>query len=483
MEDLTNPDSRVNSEFYKKLQQQLSQKENIIKLLQLKVKNLEEERGGPISADDQGRRSDGLEKRIKGLEKAERDLQEENEALVRRAAKDEETLNDLEKRLAQARDDLTKRDEEVARLKNLVPGVEDKKYDKLWAEISVLEGKLARKDEELTRLRREMAETSPPSDVAREVGELRRETERLRADKTHLEEVVAQLKEKGPGDALLGDELLRREEELRTRDAERQKLSEENDRLRQRLEEARSHAEATAPAGSFQLVSALITLFQRLQNLRDKVGPQREFSTIEGSLQEISGLIGLERIRSVGKTVDPELHQVAEVVYSTEHAHDTVIREVSQGYTARSGVVKLAEVVISRNPYWCKKCQRVAAEGSRYCNICGEKVAGRESPDVRLLDPQQALQSFLDLARAKEEGGDLSAAEKGYRQVLEVDGRNLEAQVGIVRTQEGQGRYREALEQLERIVESAPGVAADLARSRDRLRTKMEIVQRLQSLF
>ena len=481
MDESLTTDSRVNSEFYKKLQQQLAQKENIIKLLQLKVKNLEDERGGPMGGEDGGRRNEGLEKRIKALEKIEQELQRENEALVGRAAKDEESLNDLEARLTLAQEELTKRDEKLARLETLMPGAEDKKYDKLWDQIGALEAKLARKEEELTRLRRELSDVSPPADMGRELGELRRDNERLLADKAHLEQVLTQIKEKGPRDNLLGDELGRKDEELRRVEAERQRLNEELERLKQRLEEARSHAESTSPAGSFQLVSAIITLFQRLQELRDKAGPLREFNAIEHSLGEISGLIGLERIRAIGQTYDPEMHQIAEVVYSTEHAHNTVIREVGQGYSARSSVVKLADVVLARNPYWCKKCERVAVEGSRYCNICGEKVVGRESPDLKLLDPQVTLRSFLDLAQAKEETGDFGAAEKAFLHVLELDARNLSAQLGLIRVHEGQGRYREALSCLDALAEGA-GAVDDVNRVRLRLRTKLEIVERLQAL-
>ncbi|MBI3892910.1 MAG: nucleotide exchange factor GrpE [Candidatus Wallbacteria bacterium] len=483
-ESMLGQEPKVNSDFYKKLQQQIVQKENIIKLLQLKVKNLEEDRGGPAADDDGGlpRRFEGYEKKLKAHEKTERELQEDNEALSRRAAKSEEMLAEQQERYAALSAELEKRAEELGRLRgNLSPG-DDKKLDKLWGEVRALETKLGRKDEELARLRQELAEAGPGADAARGLRDLREQFERLQAEKTHLEQTVAQLKEHGPGkDGLLGDELARKDDELRVAEREHQRLKDEADRLKTRLDEARAHAESASPTGSFQLVQAIITLFQKLQDLKDRLGPQKEYAAIETSLREISGLIGLERIKSVGRAVDPELHQVVEIVYSTEHPHNSVIRESAQGYTARASVVKMAEVVVARNPYWCRKCERVAAEGSRYCNFCGEKVVGRESPDVKVLDPSLTLKSFLDLAKAKEDAADFDAAEKAYQQVLTLDSANAAALWGVVQVREASGRYRDALSGLDPLA-AQPVIPEDIDRVRLRLRTKMEIVQRLQSL-
>lgn len=476
-ESMIGPEPKVNSDFYKKLQQQIVQKENIIKLLQLKVKNLEDERGDAVPGDESSlaRRLESYEKRVKALEKTERELQEENEALERRSAQGESAVAELEAKLERAT-------EELDRVRSGPQGADDKKLDKLWAEIRALEAKVTRKDEENARLRRELAETSPPAEATRELKELRADTERLRAEKSHLEQTLAQLKQREPGrDSLLADELARKDEELRASEREQLRLREELERLKTRLDEARAHAESASPTGSFQLVQAIITLFQKLQDLKDRLGPQKELAAIEGSLKEISNLIGLERIKSVGRVVDPELHQVVEVVYSTEHPHNSIVREIGQGYSARSSVVKMAEVVVARNPYWCRKCERVAGEGSRYCNFCGEKVVGRESPDIQTLDPALTLKSFLDLAKAKEDARDFDGAEKAYQHVLTLDSTSLASLWGLVRVREASGRYRDALAGLEQLA-SQPVLPEDLEHVRARLRTKLEIVERLQGL-
>ncbi len=474
--------TKVNSDFYKKLQQQIVQKENIIQLLKLKVKNLEEEVEHP-QGNGSGQRLDDSElaKRVQGLERTINSLQEENDTLARRASKDESAIEDLEARLTLASDEISTRDSELHRLSSQQGGPEDRKYDKLWSQIRDLEAKVSTKDEEISRLRRELSDASPPGETSRELSDLRREATQLREEKTGLEETIGRLKETGPRDELLEEELQVRDEKIRAAELEASHLKEEVDRLQGRLADARAAAENSAPAGSFQLVSSIITLFQRLQELRDGVGPRREFLAVETSLSEVSEQIGLEKVKSVGRKADPELHQVTEVVYSTTHPHDTIIREISQGYTARSSVVKLAEVVVSRNPFWCPKCEKVAAEGSRYCNICGEKVAGRESPDIMVMDPTLTTRSFLDLAAAKEESGDHEGAEKTYLHVLEMEPGNAPALWGLVTVRESQGRYRDALTGLEQL-KGHPVTPGDLTRTRHRISTKMEIVERLQAL-
>lgn len=58
----------------------------------------------------------------------------------------------------------------------------------------------------------------------------------------------------------------------------------------------------------------------------------------------------VEPIEAMGKTFDPNLHEVLNQQESDEHDEGTVIQEYSRGYTLNGRILRSAKVVISKKP-------------------------------------------------------------------------------------------------------------------------------------
>lgn len=491
MEEITGPDpGRASTEYLRKLSQQIIQKDSIIKLLNLKLKNLEEENEGlrkdtkKATSRSRSRKTESPDRKLKKLQDSEARLKKQLDEASKAAAHAEDQLAAALESLEEKSALLERCQAELASLRD---GPGRHKNDELWAQVTSLRDALEEKERTVARLQEDLAMASPGGAPSRELARLEEQCEALMRDKARLESVIADLKEGAtPERGFLAEDLEQKEGELAEALASKDRLAREVARLEERLQQAKERAEAQAPPDSFQLVQALIGLFERIDSL--PVPPSSatptgsyDVSALEGSVREISRFIGIQRIPTVGQPYDDERHQAVEVVYSTEHPHNTIIRELSHGYEAQSGVVKVADVIVSRNPFFCPRCERVTAEGSRYCNICGNRLLGHEAPDLKVLTAEENTRSTLDLALAQERVRNFEAAERNYLRVVEMDARSVDAWWGLTRVREQAGHFHEALVSLDRL-EEVTGPYSDSDRARHRIRMKIEILERVRDL-
>ncbi len=59
---------------------------------------------------------------------------------------------------------------------------------------------------------------------------------------------------------------------------------------------------------------------------------------------------GVNRIASLGAPFDPEVHEAAASLENPDYDDETVIEEISAGYTIHDRVIRAAQVVVSRKP-------------------------------------------------------------------------------------------------------------------------------------
>lgn len=71
------------------------------------------------------------------------------------------------------------------------------------------------------------------------------------------------------------------------------------------------------------------------------------FELIRRQLWEVLAKQGVQRIESVGKEFDPNVHHAIEQVASDEHAEGTVIGEMQPGYTFHNRVLRPAMVRVA----------------------------------------------------------------------------------------------------------------------------------------
>jgi molecular chaperone GrpE len=460
---------KANAEYYRKLNQQLIQKDNIIKLLQLKLKNLEtnlSREGGTVSelpADDEGDRGKGKPGR-----RARADRDAAAAATDDRAREIASRLTDLERAnerltadLAQAREEVATREATIAELgrertdRAAGPGLDPSPHLR-----------------ELERLRGQLADRN------REIEKLSDQLDRHKTD------------ERWPAsasDPVLKDELAAAERSLAGTRAENARLKAQVEALLARpepdLRAAISGAGGEALHDSLELMQLVIGLLQRANDLEPHLPSDAEAPTkaFRNHLAELAKSAGIERIKTIGATFDPKLHQAVEMVYSSEHPHSTVLKEISPGFSAQGVVVRLSDVVVSLNPYYCTTCEKVAVEGSRFCHVCGARVLGREKEGVRILDEKATCLSQIELGSSHEVAGNLSMASVHYTKALALDPKHPRALTGMARVSEQEGRYDESLRYLDQVLPFDPD-SEDLNRSRERILVKLEILNKLRSL-
>ncbi|MBI4864099.1 MAG: nucleotide exchange factor GrpE [Candidatus Riflebacteria bacterium] len=445
---------KVNTEYYRKLNQQLIQKDNIIKLLQLKLKNLETDRARDGAAAGDGvvlEESDAEKKGKSKKSRAERDADAERiSELTAKVADLERVREGLVQDLARAREEVDARDRTIAELKSRPSGVD-----------------VAQLNRELDKVKGQLAERV-------------REAEELKAQVGQM-----QTQERWPtnDDPILKDELTRAEQELSLARAEVEKLRVEVATVTQRHAELETTARSVANSEWAPVVPAIIGLLQRMRELEPHLAQVADPAAraFKGQLEQLARTAGVERIRTVGAPFDVKLHQAVEMVYSSQHPHSTVLSEISTGYSARGAVVRLADVAVTLHPLHCPACNKVAAEGSRFCPSCGGRVLGREKEGVRVLDDRASLLSHLELAGAAEVAGEWPDARTHYVRVLSFDENCVAAVFGMVRVAEAEGQYEEALTYLDRAVQ-LDAENGETIRLRGRIQAKLEIVGRLKTL-
>lgn len=445
-EEMTAEQLKANAEYYRKLNQQLIQKDNIIKLLQLKLKNLETNLGGTVTelpADDDERKGKGPRKIRPEVDETR--LRE----LTARVAELEQDNQRLAGELAQSQDEAARRERTLQAVESRPSVVDTSAHNR-----------------EVERLRTQLA------DAKRELDRARDEAERQKAQ------------DRWPGgtDPILKEDLSKAERELAAAQGEIAGLKEQIEELRNRPEPAVSMAEPPS-ADQLQLMQLVIGLLQKANALEPHLpaGADDAVRGFKGQLHEIAKAAGIQRTRTVGAAFDPKLHQAVETVYSNDHPHSSVLQELSPGYSAQGAVVRLADVVVALNPYYCAQCDKVAVEGSRFCHVCGSRVLGREKEGVRILDERATCISQIELASSYEIAGNISGASTHYQKALGIDPKNARGLAGMARVAEAEGNYDEALKYLDQVLPLDPD-SPDLHRAKERILVKLEILAKLRAL-
>lgn len=476
---------QAQSEYLRKLNQQIVQKDNIIKLLQLQIKNLEEQGQHGDEAlvarlqGDVERKDEDLKRLRRLLDRAEqrnRSLQEhegeegEVERLSERLRSSEAEANSLRLRLSEREDEVI---EYIAELERLRESSASSRGDSEILRSLRDENESLRRDLDLTLNR-----LAPEADLAGRASERRRISELEAA----LDEAL-----RGGGDPIEdGVELARLREHGEKAEREAKRLRGEVEVLRGKLEETRREAQAGFDPEGFQLVQEVIEVSQRFDELRrsldDDLQAEGHWEGLMEGLRRLWDCLGVSPIATVGHAFDGELHQAVEVIHSNDYDHDSVVAELGPGFTAAGTVIKPADVVVCRNPYYCEDCSKIVAEGSRFCNICGTRILGEPTGGKRDLPSGPSLSACLDLAWGQERARDFAEARRSYERALAIDASSVRALYGLARLDEAEGHFREALERYQMLLDT-PSCPTEVADRQQRVRMKLEIVDRLQRLL
>jgi molecular chaperone GrpE len=63
---------------------------------------------------------------------------------------------------------------------------------------------------------------------------------------------------------------------------------------------------------------------------------------------DVLGRVGIAKVRTIGTSFDPQVHEAIQQVETDEHPVGTVIAEVQPGYTHGDRLVRAAMVVVAK---------------------------------------------------------------------------------------------------------------------------------------
>jgi molecular chaperone GrpE (heat shock protein) len=483
----------VNSAFYRKLTQQIVQKDNIIKLLRLQVEDLNNSIDSVESSGVDSGRLKKLKEEISRLEgelEAERlrfrtllreegftkeeklELLEKAENFKRKASSFSEECVSLRTEvlsLKKERDDLTHRlvnlSEDYTSLRDMeTVSPEDMKA--LELELEQAKASVAEMEAENKRLHRRLLEARNNIESSAEVVE--RLTEKLETANRKLESLP---------------DLDKLEEHCSELEQNCDKLTEVNTSLKsrlntseKRLDEVTSAAASRFSESDWRILSGVIQMYDAIVDLSDNI-PE---SDLERTAFSVLEALKLKKINSVGTFYNSAIHKAVETVYTTDYKHDLVIGEKSSGYEASGAVIKSAEVIVANNPYWCEKCERAALDKSQFCNNCGGALIGTGKEQSEFRDGR--WDEFVALGRVSEKAMDFEGAYENYQRALEGDSCNRDALRGVARIEELRGNWRNSLAAYDRLEEQGTLKPSE-SRGRRRVQLKLEINKLVLDIF
>ena len=485
------PDEKVSvsAEFYRKLTQQIVQKDNIIKLLRLQVENL---KAGGAADDDE---VEALRQQLATLEaeltaekrRVRRQLredgfsQEDRAELLEEAAGLRSSLSANEERLKALlveRDDLARRvvelsDELVDIRQELEDEGDDEEDEELLAELENLRQQVQKAQGERDELRKENTR------LHQRLEEARKETEEALATLTSQREQYMEASRKLASLPDIEkveherDELSLQKEQFKSR----AKALEEGLQEREaQLAKLRAEARERMNRADLRLLTGIIEMHEGLL----KYSPEALDSDIQEQVEAVFASLHLRRIPTVGNTFDSELHTVFDTVYSSDYKDSTIIEEKSCGYEAAGVIVKRADVVVSRDPFWCTACARSAGEGSRFCNVCGGKLLAATVDELKT--ERAKADDLIRLGLAKESEGQIDQALESYGHALEIEPENRQGLRATARLRELRGDWALALDCYAALARQGALRPSD-ERGRKRLQLKLKIVDGLKDIF
>lgn len=269
-------------------------------------------------------------------------------------------------------------------------------------------------------------------------------------------------------------------------DSLRRELQEENSRLRESMK-----AESTENGKELSLnqLNSLVGMFRKIEE-HFQVGESNvsleELKELKSACQGLLSQFDLEPFDCIGEKFDPNRHNLVATVYSSEHAHESIVLTNDPGFEFEGKVFCKANVTLSRNPGHCQSCNHRNEAAGKFCSQCGNRLeildtSGTES-EIPFLDDEANARSYLALGRSKLSKLQFEKAREAFEKSLSLHSKLQAARIGIAQCLESQGAFEPALEQLSQAVED-PAFLDEAKRIESRIHLKQRIAQDLQLLI
>lgn len=481
-------DATTSQDHVRKLNQQLIQKDNLIRLLQMRLDATKkaggDDRGaGAAELEEQARRANEraaeLAAQVRALEADLAAARQRGPSGGSDAGGDDERVAALEAECENLHDQMAHLRRECERAKR---EAEERaaECDRLRAAGPAVAadgtgGSLDIADLDLARLERKLDDYHRKGD---NVEEIRALLGRIRS------ELVLELDRRDVELERLRAELRRAEAQKGAADAAEERARRAEDRL------ASARLEATLDGAGegerIPLVYNLVQMLDELQSAAERPEGAAEagrsarlaLSRIETLVQNLAKDLRIERIATIGETFDPAMHEAVEYVRSRDHGDDEVIDEVRRGFRQGGRVVRPAQVRVVKNRQKCASCGNVVRAGSIFCDSCGTRL---ESAGAPVADLRATAEMYFNTARIFEEKGVHEKAREYFQQAVALEPGNARFAYSLGRSLEQAGDYGGAIDCLRQIPES--DALRDQAEARVRqILVKKSIVEGLRQL-
>lgn len=485
-------------EHLKRLQQQLVQKDNLIRLLQAQLKKQKESSGDLVSSGEQSAILANLESEIKRL----------NDELLGK----ESEINSLRQHAGET-------EKERAELKNEISGL--KKQNEILSESrsasdvspdSAASGRLQERIEELERLVSKYEQTIKSGGEENQSLRYKLETEaatlkKLRETLNDREMEFKRLQQEShsagaygtasvilekhiKGGKYLPDDYpkliellhniqndmsktiddkekeveklqdkLKKAEEAEDRS---QSLSEKNLQLEDRIKYLKTVSESKVGENYSEfkiLVSHLIKVLDEFQTAfvlydnNDAAGFKLKINDIYDMLKSSLKTVEVHPIATIGEKYNSRVHEVIEYVRSKEHDDDTIVDEAEKGYTLNDEVIRTAKVKVIKNRFKCTACGNISRVGSHFCDSCGSKL---ETLAVPYKDIKNTGSLYFQTGKVFEEKNMLDKAREYYQQAVALEPMNTNYLYNLARILEMMGEFDNSIDCFHKIPDTDP---------------------------
>lgn len=485
-------DANASQEHVRKLNQQLIQKDNLIRLLQMRLdatkkSGVETPGAGSAEQEEQLRRAN---ERISELSGECRALESELSALRSRGAAAPSPGGDADERVASLEAECENLHDQMSHLR--------KEFDRTRRESEERAAEIARlRDgaQERARGGAPAGDAAGQSIADLDIARLERKLDEFHRKGDNVEEIRSML-------GLIRSELVleidRRDVELERLRAELRKAEplkalaesaeERARRAEDRLSTARLEAslDGAAEGERIPLVYNLVQMLDELQSANDRPetaadagrAARTALARIETLVQKLAKDLRIERVPTIGEPYDPNAHEAVEFVRSRDHEDDTVIDEVRRGFRQGGRVLRPAQVRVVKNRQKCVSCGNVVRAGSLFCDSCGTRL---ESAGAPVADLRATAEMYFNTARIFEEKGVADKAREYFQQAVALEPSNARFVLSLGRALELSGDYAGAIDCLRQI----PETEALRESAEDRIRrilVKKSIVDGLRQL-
>ena len=243
--------------------------------------------------------------------------------------------------------------------------------------------------------------------------------------------------------------------------------------------------DTSLPSLDTETVNLLLDFHGRLLEISAKADQSEWTKETHSQFIQILDKFQITTFDSIGESVDETRHQVMELVYSTEHQHNLVFRELRKGFMHGDQIFQKASVVATRNPAHCQSCGFESTKQSKFCSECGvrlemESTTGMD-PEIKPLNDSENARSYLELAQSYILRREYSQAEQA---ILKARSLNPGCSISViehVRIMENRGDFDVARQTIEKFKNDF-GKSNSIERCIERLDHKTKIIDLLREL-